>query len=72
MRFDRKHKTTRAKWVVSETFPDQKVADAYLHPAANRSKVEFDWVVPKIHRVRKYCREVLGWSDDEVSAVPCE
>jgi hypothetical protein len=42
------------------------VAEAYLKPNANRDATKFEWPLPKLHRIRDYCREILGWTENEV------
>ena len=66
--FDAKHRTGRAKWKVPGGFPDEKVYSAYKAPAANRSTDAFEFPVPKLHRVRAYCRDQLGWVDGEMDS----
>ncbi len=61
--FDKNHKTGRAKWKVPELFPDSKIAQAYLEPETNRDQAPFKWTFPSKEKVRKFCREVLGWTD---------
>lgn len=64
--FDTKHKSGRAKWTVPESFPDPKVAQAYYHPDTNRSTDPFFWSDPSRDKVSSYCRNILGWSEDQV------
>jgi hypothetical protein len=45
---------------------DVRVAEAFLKPAANMDTTSFDWPLPKLHRVRNYCREQLGWTELEM------
>ena len=37
-----------------------------MKPAANMDTTSFDWPLPKLHRVRNYCREQLGWTELEM------
>ena len=37
-----------------------------MKPAANMDATSFDWPQPKLHRVRAYCREQLGWTEKEM------
>lgn len=66
--FTETHENARSKWKVNPNFPDQRVIDAYLKPEANRNIGEFEWTVPKLHRIRGYCRETIGWTDQEMDA----
>ena len=45
---------------------DVRVAEAFLKPAANMDTTSFEWPLPKLHRVRNYCREQLGWTELEM------
>jgi hypothetical protein len=40
-----------------------RVAEAFMNPAANKDASAFDWPLPKLHRVRAYCKEQLGWTE---------
>jgi hypothetical protein len=62
--FNETHQNARSKWKVGPNFPDLRVIDAYIRPQASRNFGEFEWPVPKLRRVREYCRERLGWGDD--------
>jgi hypothetical protein len=37
-----------------------------MNPAANFDPTAFEWPLPKLHRVRNYCREQLGWTELEM------
>ena len=37
-----------------------------MKPAANMDATSFEWPLPKLHRVRAYCREQLGWTEVEM------
>jgi hypothetical protein len=66
--FGKAHKGARARWSVRPNFPDSRVAEAFLKPMANTDSTTFKWSVPKLHRIRAYCREFLGWSDAHMDA----
>jgi hypothetical protein len=55
-------------WKVPGNFPDPLVIDAYRNPSANREAANFSWPIPKLHRVRKYCSDVLGWNTQYMDA----
>lgn len=61
-----KHRSGRMSWKIPGVFPDRRVVDAYLNPAANRDHTPFTWPIPKLHRVRKYCAEMLGWTEGQM------
>ena len=48
------------------TATDVRVAEAFMKPAANMDATSFDWPQPKLHRVRAYCKENLGWTEQEM------
>lgn len=64
--FQLKHKSGRSKWTVPKNFPDEDVASAYLEPQANWDSAKFDCPIPKVHKVRKFCKDVLGWTDQDM------
>ena len=64
--FGKTHKGARARWSVKPNFPDVLVAEAFLKPKASMDATAFDWSVPKLHRIRAYCRETFGWTDAEL------
>ena len=66
--FQKKHKNARANWQVAANFPDSKVAEAYLKPAASRNPARFPAPEPKLHRARAFCRDMLGWTEQEMDA----
>jgi len=64
--FQKKHKTGRQKWSVPPIFPDEKVSEAYMMPQANRDTTPFDFTVPKLFKVRAFCKDMLGWTEAEM------
>ena len=68
VKFGKKHKGARARWSVKPDFPDERVAEAFLAPQANRDTTAFQWPVPRLDRVRSFCRNMLGWTDAEMDA----
>jgi hypothetical protein len=66
--FDKKHRNGRAKWTLPENFPDSRVVNAYLEPAANHDNEKFLWKYPLKEKVRRFCHNVLGWSEQEMDA----
>jgi DNA excision repair protein ERCC-5 len=65
--FTERHAHGRASWKLPPNFPDAQVADAYFHPNVNDDTTPFEFEVPQLHRIRSYCREILGWTDGQVS-----
>lgn len=41
-----------------------------LRQQANASAEEFSWAMPKLHKVRRYCKDILGWTIPEVIIQP--
>lgn len=66
--FSRRHKAAKSSWSVKESFPDTKVAEAYLHPQVNQSTDSFSFKAPQLFKVRKYCSDIMGWTDDEITS----
>ncbi|XP_057325005.1 DNA excision repair protein ERCC-5 [Microplitis mediator] len=48
--------------VVDQGFPSQAVAQAYLFPTVDESKVPFSWGKPNLVLLADYTREKFGWS----------
>jgi hypothetical protein len=65
--FDKKHKSGKSKWKINDSnFPNLKVIEAYLQPNVSRNEDKFEFVIPKLHKVRNYCSEIFGWTEQEV------
>eukprot|EP00596_Hydrurales_sp_CCMP1899_P004972 CAMPEP_0119038400 /NCGR_PEP_ID=MMETSP1177-20130426/7320_1 /TAXON_ID=2985 /ORGANISM="Ochromonas sp, Strain CCMP1899" /LENGTH=1991 /DNA_ID=CAMNT_0007000961 /DNA_START=161 /DNA_END=6136 /DNA_ORIENTATION=+ len=64
--FSKAHRSARGRWDLKPNFPDIRVAEAFMNPAANFDPTVFEWPLPKLHRVRSYCREQLGWTEQEM------
>lgn len=64
--FSKAHRSARGRWDLKPNFPDTRVAEAFMNPAANFDPTAFEWPLPKLHRVRNYCREQLGWTEIEM------
>lgn len=56
----------RKKWTVKDSFPDRKIAEAYLSPQVNKLKEKFHFENPKLFKIKKYVSQTLGWTEDEV------
>jgi len=57
-----KMKNTR----LSENFPNPKVAEAYLKPAADPSTEAFSWSLPDLDALRTLACGKFGWSEMKV------
>eukprot|EP01031_Cornospumella_fuschlensis_P027510 gene27510-33229_t len=62
--FSRKHRSGRAKWQLPNGFPDQRVIQAYLNPVASHDMTAFTHSVPDSVKVKAFCKNVLGYTDD--------
>eukprot|EP01035_Chromulina_nebulosa_P017794 gene17794-23402_t len=66
LKFDKKHRAGKSNWTVSSNFPDVNIIDAYRNPKANYENTDFQWIMPKLHRIRTFCRDKLYWTDKEM------
>lgn len=64
--FSRKHRSGRAKWQLPKGFPDLRVVQAYLHPTASYDMTAFTYSAPDDAKVKAFCRNVLGYTEDMV------
>ncbi|KAJ1995402.1 DNA repair protein rad2 [Coemansia spiralis] len=53
------------KALVSDSFPDSRVAHAYFHPQVDRSDANFVWGFPNLDLLRQFLGEKLGWSAEK-------
>ena len=44
-----------------------RVVEAYLNPRAHSDPEPFEWPAPRLHRIRSYCAELFGWTEQQVS-----
>ncbi|KAH5280231.1 hypothetical protein HBI72_017270 [Parastagonospora nodorum] len=50
-------------------FPDQRVADAYLHPEVDSDPEPFQWGVPDLAALRTFLSSQIGWSWERTDEV---
>lgn len=50
-------------------FPDQRVADAYLHPEVDSDPEQFQWGVPDLAALRTFLSNQIGWSWERTDEV---
>jgi DNA excision repair protein ERCC-5 len=50
-------------------FPDQRVADAYLHPEVDSDPEQFQWGVPDLAALRAFLSSQIGWSWERTDEV---
>lgn len=54
------------KFVLPQSFPDEKVFDAYLNPEVDSSMEKFTWGRPDLDALRDYTKERFGWNQSKV------
>ncbi|KAG8183978.1 hypothetical protein JTE90_007411 [Oedothorax gibbosus] len=54
------------KLVLGESFPDEKVFEAYLKPEIDESTEKFTWGRPDLDALRDYTKEKFGWNKTKV------
>lgn len=52
--------------MIPDSFPNEQVYKAYIYPNVNRYDERFQWEPPQMDMIRTYCRNKLGWTDEEV------
>lgn len=67
--FRRKFKRTASKIFLPNTFPDQRVEQAYLHPEVDRDPSPFAWGVPDLDALRQYLMATIGWTPERTDEV---
>ncbi|KAH7381705.1 hypothetical protein BKA66DRAFT_531055 [Pyrenochaeta sp. MPI-SDFR-AT-0127] len=65
-RFRRGHAT---KLFLPVAFPDERVADAYLHPEVDSDPEPFQWGVPDLAALRTFLSTQIGWSWERTDEV---
>ncbi|KAF2691918.1 DNA-repair protein rad13, partial [Lentithecium fluviatile CBS 122367] len=68
--FRRRFRRTQATKIFLPTiFPDQRVADAYLHPDVDSDPQPFEWGVPDLDALRTFLSSQIGWSWERTDEV---
>ncbi|KAH7563133.1 hypothetical protein BM1_00180 [Bipolaris maydis] len=62
-------KNQATKLFLPTSFPDPRVADAYLHPEVDSSPEPFQWGVPDLAALRAYLSSQIGWSTERTDEV---
>ncbi|EOA81260.1 DNA repair protein rad2 [Exserohilum turcicum] len=63
----RKNQST--KLFLPSSFPDTRVAEAYLHPEVDSDPEPFQWGVPDLAALRSYLSSQIGWSTERTDEV---
>ncbi|EMD65398.1 hypothetical protein COCSADRAFT_114116, partial [Bipolaris sorokiniana ND90Pr] len=62
-------KNQATKLFLPASFPDPRVADAYLNPEVDSSPEPFQWGVPDLAALRAYLSSQIGWSTERTDEV---
>ncbi|KAF2476551.1 PIN domain-like protein [Lindgomyces ingoldianus] len=62
-------RTQSTKLFLPATFPDPRVADAYLHPDVDDDPQPFQWGVPDLNALRTFLSGQIGWSWERTDEV---
>ncbi|KAH9868413.1 hypothetical protein J1614_007485 [Plenodomus biglobosus] len=62
-------KNQATKLFLPPTFPDPRVADAYLHPEVDSDPEPFQWGVPDLAALRAFLQSQIGWSWERTDEV---
>lgn len=69
MEFTQRHRSGRAKWTVPDSFPEPRIARAYLRPSASYDPQPFSWKQqPDGAALRAFCTDTLGWTAAQAAA----
>jgi DNA excision repair protein ERCC-5 len=62
-------KNQATKLFLPPTFPDPRVAEAYLHPEVDSDPEPFQWGVPDLAALRTFLSSQIGWSSERTDEV---
>jgi DNA excision repair protein ERCC-5 len=62
-------KNQGTKLFLPSSFPDPRVAEAYLHPEVDSDPEPFQWGVPDLAALRAYLSSQIGWSTERTDEV---
>ncbi|KAF2202595.1 PIN domain-like protein [Delitschia confertaspora ATCC 74209] len=62
-------RTQAAKLFLPPSFPDPRVAEAYLHPEVDSDPHPFVWGVPDLDALRSFLSSQIGWSAERTDEV---
>ncbi|USP82650.1 hypothetical protein yc1106_09924 [Curvularia clavata] len=62
-------KNQATKLFLPSSFPDPRVAEAYLHPEVDNDPEPFQWGVPDLAALRTYLSVQIGWSTERTDEV---
>ena len=64
--FRRKFKKSKRDLFIDESWPNQEVGKAYLHPQVDNSEEAFAWGIPDLDAMRDFLKDTLGWGPAKV------
>eukprot|EP00127_Corallochytrium_limacisporum_P002955 Clim_evm2s144 gene=Clim_evmTU2s144 len=51
-----------------ENFGQEAVDDAFLQPVVDDNEESFEWTLPDLEGIRRFCRDKLGWDSDKTDS----
>nr|XP_045596661.1 DNA excision repair protein ERCC-5 homolog [Procambarus clarkii] len=60
--FASKVKQKLSRVMLLESFPNERVYEAYLEPEVDESREKFTWAVPNVEALRTFTMEKFGWN----------
>ena len=57
------------KLTLPESFPSERISQAYLNPEVDNSTEKFSWAIPNFVAVRDFASEKFGWSKGKIDEV---
>ena len=57
------------KLTLPESFPSERISQAYMNPEVDNSTEKFSWAIPNFVAVRDFASEKFGWSKGKIDEV---
>lgn len=67
--FYKKFRKTASKIFLPPSFPDSRVAEAYLNPEIDSDPSPFQWGVPDLNGLRNFLMATVGWSQERTDEI---
>ncbi|XP_042235863.1 DNA excision repair protein ERCC-5-like [Homarus americanus] len=64
-----KVKQKMSQVMLMESFPNEKVYEAYLKPEVDESREKFTWSVPNVEALRTFTMEKFGWNREKADEI---
>ncbi|XP_071519701.1 DNA excision repair protein ERCC-5 [Panulirus ornatus] len=55
--------------MLMDSFPNEKVYEAYMSPEVDESKEKFTWAVPNVDALRAFTSEKFGWNSSKADEI---